>query len=681
MRKLTAAGIIAAAAMGLSVQARADTSVYNITGGTFSEVEQRCTQIDALFASTDCTYGRNRPQPPNPEAVAWMGPLFSGGHYTAGSPQDSLTYIPTSGTEVPPDSLTGVYIPAVPDGKIQAVVTGTLSINDNGTPGNAADDKISSAFSIGPMVRNVSTGQTTRALQGWTSMDHQMAEITVSSAAANANGGVDYVIGSRGFPTKRCNKDNAADCFPTQNSSNSFSQERFWADIPPNQVGIERTGLLGDPDLGLGNPVQPPPVPPRGNVGATSTATFVGVTCSASSVPPVNDCLSSPLVWGGGEPAGFDNIIMQVSTDSLGAITSALAYYSEEYRIGFGATNQPNYDNSVQTGTYSFTSPPPIPTARNFAVSVIENSSNNVLNAGANCIGFPVTATVSITTQPTNGVATEANNTIIYTPNVDYIGPDPIGYQCDGGGFNGQGTITVSVEPDTLPVAPDGAISIPSQGAAPGPGTLGTVNVSGLAGYESGNTPSVVTIIPPLAVNGTATVSGTTITFTPSTTFFTGTDTVNYQITDSNGDTASGVIAVNNPNFVPLLGDGSITTDQDRASSPQALLITAGNGSVAQGQVTVTTGASNGTCAVTGTAAAPTLTYTPAAGYFGPDSCVLTITDGDAITTNDTDTGTFSITVNEVDDALQLPGGGGALDLWSLSLLGALPLLRRRRRV
>ena len=54
---------------------------------------------------------------------------------------------------------------------------------------------------------------------------------------------------------------------------------------------------------------------------------------------------------------------------------------------------------------------------------------------------------------------------------------------------------------------------------------------------------------------------------------------------------------------------------------------------------------------------------------------MLTITDGDDITANDTDAGTFSITVNEVDDSLQLPGGSGALDLWSLALLGALPLV------
>ena len=55
---------------------------------------------------------------------------------------------------------------------------------------------------------------------------------------------------------------------------------------------------------------------------------------------------------------------------------------------------------------------------------------------------------------------------------------------------------------------------------------------------------------------------------------------------------------------------------------------------------------------------------------------MVTITDGDG----DTDTGTISITVNEVSNQLILPGGGSAVDPWSLALLGALPLLRRRRR-
>ena len=69
------------------------------------------------------------------------------------------------------------------------------------------------------------------------------------------------------------------------------------------------------------------------------------------------------------------------------------------------------------------------------------------------------------------------------------------------------------------------------------------------------------------------------------------------------------------------------------------------------GTATFTT---SSTCSISGTS----LTYTPNAEFFGTDS----------------------ITVNEVDNRLILPGGGSAFDPGSLSLLVALPLLRRRRR-
>ena len=64
----------------------------------------------------------------------------------------------------------------------------------------------------------------------------------------------------------------------------------------------------------------------------------------------------------------------------------------------------------------------------------------------------------------------------------------------------------------------------------------------------------------------------------------------------------------------------------------------------------------------------------------GDDSCVVRLTDGDG----DSDDGTFNFTVEAVDDGgdgIKLPGGSSSLDLWSLTLLGALPLLRRRRRL
>ena len=60
MRKLLAAGIIAAGSLGVSVQANAASTIYEING-TFGSNEQGCTQITLLFGGSDCSYGRNRP--------------------------------------------------------------------------------------------------------------------------------------------------------------------------------------------------------------------------------------------------------------------------------------------------------------------------------------------------------------------------------------------------------------------------------------------------------------------------------------------------------------------------------------------------------------------------------------------------------------------------------------------
>ena len=692
MRKLRAAGraagIFAAGALGLSLVASGPASAAETTyviDGTFSGVLFSCTQITFAFSGSDCSYGRNRPAANG----TWLGPLFSGANYPKDSLQATVTYLPTSGDNVPQGSSAQVnFIPAVPDGKLNAPLDGELIIDDNGTPGDPTDDIVSGSFTIGALARNVPTGQFTRAVQQWTAMENTIVPTPVNPTAtvANGAGGVDYVVGSRGFPTPRCYRYNAANCFPTEDAVPDFGDARFWGPIPPaGSVGIERSGILGDPAF---VPVQPPPLIPTGNVGASATGTIIGGSCETNN-GAVDDCTVSSLIWGAGEDPGFDNLIMKISTNSSGQITSALVYWTQEYFIG--AFSDPvlevGYNNSVSASTINFTGIAEGlgPNARDFAASVLQGSSNNSLNAAANCVNFTGPVTVSIDTPPpTLGTATVVGSVPTQTINYNStgaVGTDTIIYRCTSGVETNDGTITITVAADTTPVAPNGPISISTQGAAPGPGTAGNVNVSTLAGYAAGNLPSVVSIsTPPAAGTGTATVSGTTITFTPSAAppFFTGTATIGYIITDNDADVSSpaGVITVTIPNVSPAIQDGTITTDQDRASTPLALAITPGNGTIAQGSVAVTANASPGNCAITGTTAAPTLTYTPAADYVGPDSCVVTATDGDG----STDTGTFTITVNAVDDALKLPGGGSAVDLWSLSLLGALPLLRRRRR-
>ena len=186
----------------------------------------------------------------------------------------------------------------------------------------------------------------------------------------------------------------------------------------------------------------------------------------------------------------------------------------------------------------------------------------------------------------------------------------------------------------------------------------------------------MTSIVATAGASGTTSVAGNVITYTPGATFFAGSDTYTYTITDLDGETSTSPnVTVTIADVAPTIADGAITTDAGTASAAFAPTITAGNGSPAQHTLAVTTVAAHGSCVVSPGNATGTVIYTPNAGYTGADSCVLTLTDGDL----DIDTGTISVTVNAV-DSIKLPGGSSSMDLWSLSLLGSLPLLMRRRR-
>ena len=75
-----------------------------------------------------------------------------------------------------------------------------------------------------------------------------------------------------------------------------------------------------------------------------------------------------------------------------------------------------------------------------------------------------------------------------------------------------------------------------------------------------------------------------------------------------------------------------------------------------------------------GSAASQTITYTADADATGTDTFVYRMTDANGV---DSDTATVAINISA--PKAKLPGGSSAFDLWSMSLLGGLSLLRRFR--
>ena len=307
------------------------------------------------------------------------------------------------------------------------------------------------------------------------------------------------------------------------------------------------------------------------------------------------------------------------------------------------------------------------------------------INVGANDVGFTDPVTIAITTPPDQGgtatppvTGPAAGAIVSYTPATTAAGTptytETFTYQLtDANLLVATATVTVTVT-NTVPVAGDTGISVSTMGSAPGSATA-PFNAGSLAGNSLGDAPNGVGAT--AGAKGTTTVNGNLVTYIPATTFFKGTDTYTYTITDADGEMAMGTVTVTIADVSPVLPDGTITTAAGTASAPRALGITLGNGSLAQHPLTVSTQAANGTCALSGSS----VIYTPAAGFTGGDSCVVTVTDEAGA--GQSDTGTLTITVTGGSSGgsggLLPGGGGGAVDPWSLAFLAGVPWLRRLR--
>ena len=131
------------------------------------------------------------------------------------------------------------------------------------------------------------------------------------------------------------------------------------------------------------------------------------------------------------------------------------------------------------------------------------------------------------------------------------------------------------------------------------------------------------------AAHGTATASGTSITYTP-TTGYTGADGFTYTATNSSGTSAPATALV----FVaPVAHAANATVADDSANNPVSYTVTGTYASVA-----LASRPSHGTAAASGTS----LAYTPASSYFGADSFQYTAAGAVATSTP----ATVSITVN-----------------------------------
>ena len=246
-------------------------------------------------------------------------------------------------------------------------------------------------------------------------------------------------------------------------------------------------------------------------------------------------------------------------------------------------------------------------------------------------------------TDPAHGtVVVNADNTITYTPDLNWTGTDTYTYEItdNNGGFD-TATVTIDVTPvNDPPVANDDLYSTSED-------TPLTVPLPGLLGNDTDPENDTLTVtLNTQPANGTVTVNPDgSFTYTPNLNW-TGTDTYTYRVCDDGspvacdqGNVSIVVIPADDP---PLAGDDVDATDEDTPVTVTVL----GNDTDPDGDpliVTSATDPANGTVVVNGD---NTITYTPDLNWTGIDTFDYSISDGNG----GTDTATVTITVAAVGD-------------------------------
>src|SRR5581483_2796287 len=159
-----------------------------------------------------------------------------------------------------------------------------------------------------------------------------------------------------------------------------------------------------------------------------------------------------------------------------------------------------------------------------------------------------------IDVSPTNGTAAIVGNTVQFTPATNFVGTATVGYTIsDGiGGFT-DSLITVLVT-NIAPVAnPDSASITENTSTIVSPLDNDTVQTPG----------GSLTIIDVSPTNGTASIVGNTVQFTPTTNFV-GTATIGYTISDGIGGTNSSLITITVTNIAPIANPDSASITENK---------------------------------------------------------------------------------------------------------------------
>ncbi|WP_225610360.1 Ig-like domain-containing protein [Pseudomonas sp. PDM19] len=313
---------------------------------------------------------------------------------------------------------------------------------------------------------------------------------------------------------------------------------------------------------------------------------------------------------------------------------SGSIYQNRTYDVYSDGSTQNYSDWTVYNNCYN-----QAPTVQNVSLSTPEDTPLSAALSASDDGPFPYT--FQILGGPANGSASISGNTLSFTPNQDWNGVTTITYRVqDGAGaWSAAATITITVTPvNDPPVAQAKTLTMAED-------TTGSVTLS--ATDIDSPAPTVFQIVAN-SPYGTATISGSTMTFIPVANW-NGTTLVTYRAQDSAGAWSSPatvsitVTAVNDP---PSVDDLQATTAEDTALAvtlPVHDVDLSFEGDSHTFAITALPPAAAGTASISGNK----LTFVPATNWNGTTTLKYQATDSRGAKSN---IATLTITVTPVND-------------------------------
>ena len=172
------------------------------------------------------------------------------------------------------------------------------------------------------------------------------------------------------------------------------------------------------------------------------------------------------------------------------------------------------------------------PVALNQSISLNEDTSIAIILEATDPEGDPLT--YSIVDQPTNGTAVLTGNTVDYTPDGDYNGPDSFTFKAnDGTTDSNTATVSINVTPvNDAPVASDQSVSTDED----------TMIQITLEATDVDGDPLTYTILDQ-PTNGTAVLTGNTVDYTPDGNY-NGPDSFTFKANDGTTDSNTATVSI-----------------------------------------------------------------------------------------------------------------------------------------